>query len=157
MTDDLLDYAKEKFIAGKLKDAFDIASLAKDLDPYFCSVGRCYAAYRIHYVGSKKNRSGHNDPYAILGLKADPSLSVDAITDAFCKLVKLVHPDVLSSPAAKGALRLITSAWEILSDEKSRVAYETRMGLRPRPPKPPTYQRKVAGIKRCAADADGRR
>lgn len=76
-------------------DAFDIASLAKDLDPYFDSVDRCYAAYWIHYVGSKKNRSRHNDLYAVvLGFKADPSLMVDAITDAFLISYSISAPTV---------------------------------------------------------------
>ncbi|KAG2695470.1 hypothetical protein I3760_07G014000 [Carya illinoinensis] len=151
MTEVLLDYAEEKFIEGRGKEAFDLVSLAKNLDPYFRTVNNYYATFRVHYAATKKNRFGHTDLYAILGLKADPSLSVDFITSTFCKLVKLVHPDVFCSSAAPGALRLINQAWEVLSDETSRKAYDVRMGLRPPPStKPKTDQRRLVEIKRCA-------
>jgi hypothetical protein len=142
MTDVMLDYAQEKFMEGKVREAFDLASSAKILDPFFGSVDRYYAVFRVHYEATKRNKFGQPDLYALLGLKADPSLSGDAISHAFCKLVKLVHPDRFCSPAAPGALRLITNAWEVLNDETTRMAYDVRMGLRP----PPHHQRPLHGI-----------
>jgi hypothetical protein len=135
MTEELLDYAEEKFREGKVKEAFDLATSAKTLDPFFGSVKRYYVAFGVHYWATKRNKFGQVDLYAVLGLKGDPSaLSTDDITNAFCGLVKLVHPDRFPSTAAPGALRLITQAWEVLSDETTRAAYDVRMGIRPPPP-----------------------
>lgn len=139
MTEQLLDYAEEKFREGKVKEAFDLVTSAKTLDPFFGSVKRYYVAFGVHYWATKRNKFGQIDLYAVLGLKGDrkgdPSaLSTDDITNAFCDLVKLVHPDRFPSTAAPGALRLITQAWEVLSNETTRAAYDVRMGIRPPPP-----------------------
>jgi hypothetical protein len=132
MTDLLLDYAKEKWIDGKFKEAYDLASTAKELDPYFLNVNNLCAAYRVDYVvETKKNKVGQTDLYAILGLNPyDTSLTIDTINSTYCKLVKLVHPQVLSSPVAEGALRFITIAWETLTNESTKETYDVRNGLR---------------------------
>uniref|UniRef100_A0A2N9IJ17 J domain-containing protein n=1 Tax=Fagus sylvatica TaxID=28930 RepID=A0A2N9IJ17_FAGSY len=131
MTDLLLDYAKEKWIDGKFKEAYDLATTAKELDPYFLNVNNLCAAYRVDYVvETKKNKVGQTDLYAILGLNPyDPSLTIDTINSTFCKLVKLVHPEVLSSPVAEGALRFITIAWETLTNESTKETYDVRNGV----------------------------
>ena len=132
MTDLLLDYAKEEWIDGKFKEAYDLASTAKELDPYFLNVDNLCAAYRVDYVvETKKNKVGQTDLYAILGLNPyDPSLTIDTINSTYCKLVKLVHPQLLSSPVAEGALRFITIAWETLTNESTKETYDVRNGLR---------------------------
>ncbi|GMY13340.1 curved dna-binding protein [Fagus crenata] len=132
MTDLLLDYAKEKWIDGKFKEAYDLASTAKELDPYFLNVNNLCAAYRVDYVvETKKNKVGQTDLYAILGLNPyHTSLTIDTINSTYCKLVKLVHPQVLSSPVAEGALRFITIAWETLTNESTKETYDVRNGLR---------------------------
>ncbi|GMY04884.1 curved dna-binding protein [Fagus crenata] len=131
MTDLLLDYAKEKWIDGKFKEAYDLATTAKELDPYFLNVNNLCAAYRVDYVvETKKNKVGQTDLYAILGLNPyDPSLTIDTINSTYCKLVKLVHPEVLSSPVAEGALRFITIAWETLTNESTKETYDVRNGV----------------------------
>ena len=131
MTDLLLDYAKEKWIDGKFKEAYDLATTAKELDPYFLNVNNLCAAYRVDYVvETKKNKVGQTDLYAILGLNPyDASLTIDTINSTYCKLVKLVHPEVLSSPVAEGALRFITIAWETLTNKSTKETYDVRNGV----------------------------
>lgn len=136
MTDALLDYAKEKLLDGKVKEAYDLVLSAKTLDPFFPGINRALAAYRMLYVATKKTKSGLVNYYELLELKADASLSEDTITDSFCRLVKFVHPDFSYSPAAPAAFRLIKNALELLCDEKRREAYDVSMGLRPPPSKP---------------------
>ena len=161
MTDMLLDMAKEKWLKGNHKEAYELATAANKVDPYFYNVDKHYAVYRAYYVAeTKKNKLGHSDLYRILGLKPDPSLSVDTITSKYCKLVKLVHPDVICSPAARGALRIITTAWEALSDESSRKAYDVGAGLLVLPRKQQETNKverqdvQVNGKKRCAPEED---
>uniref|UniRef100_A0A2N9IJ85 J domain-containing protein n=1 Tax=Fagus sylvatica TaxID=28930 RepID=A0A2N9IJ85_FAGSY len=103
MTDLLLDYAKEKWIDGKFKEAYDLATTAKELDPYFLNVNNLCAALQ--------------------------SRLRDTINSTYCKLVKLVHPEVLSSPVAEGALRFITIAWETLTNESTKETYDVRNGV----------------------------
>lgn len=62
------------------------------------------------------------DPYTILGV----AKSADAaeIKKAFRKLAKKYHPDQSSEPKAKEKFAEVSSAYEILGDEKKRGAFD---------------------------------
>ena len=66
------------------------------------------------------------DYYEILGVPKDASLN--EIKKAYRRLAKLYHPDLFPGDREKeGKFRLIKEAYEILSDEKKREAYD-RLG-----------------------------
>jgi DnaJ-class molecular chaperone len=62
------------------------------------------------------------DPYSILGLAK--SASAAEIKSAFRKLAKKYHPDQSKEPKAKERFAEIGQAYEILGDEKKRMAFD---------------------------------
>lgn len=62
------------------------------------------------------------DPYKTLGVSRDATQS--EINKAFRTLSRQFHPDCDSSPEAAERYKLITFAYEILSDEKRRVDFD---------------------------------
>ena len=62
------------------------------------------------------------DLYEILELK--PNASEIEIKKAYLRLVKVYHPDKKKTPGSEDKFRKIQSAYEILSDPKSRLEYQ---------------------------------
>ena len=62
------------------------------------------------------------DYYEILGVKKDSSAS--DIKKAYRKLVKKYHPDVNKEDGAEEKFKEIQEAYEILSDDSKRSAYD---------------------------------
>ncbi len=60
--------------------------------------------------------------YEILGVKKDAS--TDAIKKAYRTLARKYHPDVNKDKGAEEKFKEITEAYEVLSDEKKRKAYD---------------------------------
>lgn len=60
--------------------------------------------------------------YEILGVKKDAS--ADAIKKAYRTLARKYHPDVNKDKGAEEKFKEITEAYEVLSDEKKRKAYD---------------------------------
>ena len=66
------------------------------------------------------------DHYDVLGVGRDASK--DDIKKAYRKLARELHPDVNPSPEAQERFKLVTHAYEVLSDDQQREAYD-RGGL----------------------------
>ncbi|MCL5997332.1 MAG: molecular chaperone DnaJ [Chloroflexi bacterium] len=62
------------------------------------------------------------DYYEVLGVPRDAG--ADDIKKAFRKLARQYHPDVNKEPAAEAKFKEINEAYEILSDEQKRAAYD---------------------------------
>ena len=63
------------------------------------------------------------DPYTVLGVER--SADADAIRKAYRKLARKHHPDVnLGNKAAEEKFKGISAAYDVLSDEKKRKAYD---------------------------------
>ncbi len=62
------------------------------------------------------------DPYEILGLAKTASAA--EIKSAYRKLAKKFHPDQSKEPKAKEKFAEVSSAYEILGDEKKRGAFD---------------------------------
>jgi DnaJ-class molecular chaperone len=62
------------------------------------------------------------DPYTVLGVAK--SADTAEIKKAFRKLAKKYHPDSSSDPKAKEKFAEVSAAYEILGDEKKRVAFD---------------------------------
>jgi molecular chaperone DnaJ len=62
------------------------------------------------------------DHYDVLGVKSDAS--VDEIKKAYRKLARELHPDVNPSPDAQERFKLVTHAYDVLSDPSQRQQYD---------------------------------
>src|SRR6266545_357832 len=62
------------------------------------------------------------DYYEVLGIPRDAGQ--DDIKKAFRKLARQFHPDVNKEPAAEAKFKEINEAYEILSDDQKRAAYD---------------------------------
>ena len=62
------------------------------------------------------------DLYALLGVARDAD--ADAIKKAYRKMARQLHPDVNPDPAAQEKFKDVTKAYEVLSDDQKRAAYD---------------------------------
>ncbi|KAM3752796.1 hypothetical protein ACB098_03G046000 [Castanea mollissima] len=142
MTDSLLSWVESEWMEGKYEQAYELAKMAKQYDPYFEGVERYYIAMSIIHTGKfKKNKLGYTDLYALLGFPASDNPSIthkithSFIRQRYCNLAKWVHPNEFSSPMAHEALRLMDKAWAVLGNEQYREDYDVCVGLRQPEPK----------------------
>jgi len=63
-----------------------------------------------------------SDHYEVLGLSSDAS--ADEIKKAYRKLARELHPDVNPAPEAQERFKLVTHAYEVLSDPDARANYD---------------------------------
>ncbi|KAJ0085950.1 hypothetical protein Patl1_07727 [Pistacia atlantica] len=120
MTEVMLDTAKEEFLKNNFKDAYRWALSAKLVDPFFEYVDR-YVEMSCFLV--------------------NPSLI------GYVKIGKMINPDEFICVAAPGAMKLITTAWEIVGEDKNRSNYHVRAGFKLLEssdywPKPPLMKQK---------------
>lgn len=147
MTELMLDTAKEEFLKNNFKDAYRWALSAKLVDPFFDSVDRYVEVYRIHYDHShRRTKTGEIDWYGVLNIR-DELLCCQSITHRYVKIGKMIDPDEFNCVAAPGAMKLITTAWEIVGEAKNRRNYHVRAGFKPLEssdywPKPPQMKQK---------------
>ncbi|XP_021844411.1 uncharacterized protein [Spinacia oleracea] len=84
-------------------------------------------AYRNNAQFSKRKRrfivrAASSDYYATLGVSR--SASIKEIKAAYRKLARQYHPDVNKAPGATDKFKEISSAYEVLSDDKKRALYD---------------------------------
>ncbi|HEY2642252.1 MAG TPA: DnaJ domain-containing protein, partial [Galbitalea sp.] len=62
------------------------------------------------------------DHYEVLGV--DRNASADDIKKAYRRLARELHPDVNPSPGASDQFKLVTHAYDVLSDPDQRQQYD---------------------------------
>ncbi|MBU2008326.1 MAG: DnaJ domain-containing protein [Chloroflexi bacterium] len=64
------------------------------------------------------------DYYAVL--QVDPQAEREVIQAAYRRLAAKYHPDVAPSPGASERMKLLNAAYEVLSNQEKRQAYDMR-------------------------------
>ncbi|KAF8392149.1 hypothetical protein HHK36_022491 [Tetracentron sinense] len=142
--------AEESFKAQDLESAIKYADIAKQLHPQFDGIDQLLVAYHVHVSASKKRSNDESDWYAVLGL-VNASTDKESIKKQFKKMAIMVHPDKNGSVAAEGAFKLISEAWNVLSDPTLRKNYDLRSGPRSysKPSAPPGASSGAFGSREC--------
>ncbi|XP_076902280.1 uncharacterized protein LOC143556986 [Bidens hawaiensis] len=76
------------------------------------------------YIAHEKKINGESDWYAVLDAK--PSDDDETIRKQYRKMVLMLHPDKNKSVGADGAFKILSEAWNLLSDKSKRSAYNQR-------------------------------
>ena len=121
---------RAKSIAESMIDQMDylgakkLALKAQALYPELYGITQLLTTLDVYLSGEKID--GEVDWYRVLCV--NPSDDHDTIKKQFKKLALKLHPDKNTSIGADGAFKLISEAWNLLSDEGKRVAYNQRRG-----------------------------
>lgn len=112
---------EEKDYVGAKKFALKAQSLYPGLD----GISQMLTTLDV-YVSAENKISGEVDWYSVLGV--DPSADDETIKRQYRKLALMVHPDKNTSIGADGAFKLISAAWNFLSDKEKRFEYNKKRG-----------------------------
>lgn len=99
------------------------------------------------------------DHYEVLGVSRDAS--IDEIKKAYRRLARQLHPDVNPGEDAAEQFKLVTHAYDVLSDDESRRRYDmaaetVRPGTSEGSAASATSSRRSSEPHRAADAADGR-
>lgn len=76
------------------------------------------------YLSAENKISGEVDWYGVLGV--NPTADDETMKKKYRKLVLVLHPDKNKCVAADGAFKLLSEAWNLLSNRATRLAYDQR-------------------------------
>ncbi|GER33550.1 DNAJ heat shock N-terminal domain-containing protein [Striga asiatica] len=119
-------FAEQQFMQKNFAGAQNFALKAQMLCPALEGISQMVATFGV-YMASEAKINGEPDFYSILGL--DPSVDRSKIKRQYKKLAVLLHPDKNKTVGADGALRLVSDAWTLLSDNTRRSSYDQRRNL----------------------------
>lgn len=113
--------AEKRFAQRDFAGAKNYAVKAKTLYPGLEGISQMVATFEV-YVASEVKFNGEADYYSILGLK--PFADKDAVKKQYRKMAVLLHPDKNKCVGADGAFKLVSEAWNLLSDGTRRSSYD---------------------------------
>ncbi|GAB2297710.1 hypothetical protein Dimus_031797 [Dionaea muscipula] len=116
------EIAERKFLANDIKSAKKFALKAQGLFPGLEGIGQMLATLEVHLSVVEGN--GEADWYSVLGITS--LADDDTMRKQYRKLALMLHPDKNKSVGAEGAFKLISEAWNLLSDKTRRSAYDQR-------------------------------
>ncbi|KAL2334479.1 hypothetical protein Fmac_015692 [Flemingia macrophylla] len=123
------EIAERMFAAKDTLGAKKFALKALNLFPALESISQLIATLDV-YLSTENKTNGEADWYGVLGV--DPLSDDDTIRKQYRKLALILHPDKNKSVGADGAFKLISEAWNLLSDKTKRAAYDHRRGKAPK-------------------------
>ncbi|KAK9021236.1 hypothetical protein V6N11_011235 [Hibiscus sabdariffa] len=80
------------------------------------------------YISADEKINGGVDWYRLLGVQ--PYADEDTIRKHYRKLALILHPDKNKSVGVGGAFKILSEAWNLLSDKARRIAYDQKQNLR---------------------------
>lgn len=115
------EIAEKRFAEKDFAGAKNYAVKAKTLYPGLEGISQMVATFEV-YVASEVKFNGEADYYSILGLK--PFADKDAVKKQYRKMAVLLHPDKNKCVGADGAFKLVSEAWNSLSDNSKRSSHD---------------------------------
>lgn len=115
--------AERKFSANDLEGAKRFALKAQNLYPGLEGISQMLATLDV-YAAAENPVLGEADFYGVLGVT--PQSDDDTIRKQYRKLALMLHPDKNKSIGAEGAFKLISVAWNLLSDKNKRASYDAK-------------------------------
>ncbi|OVA17483.1 DnaJ domain [Macleaya cordata] len=117
------EIAERKFTAMDISGAKKFALKAQNMYPNLEGLSQMLTTLDV-YLSAENKMGGEADWYGILG--ARPFDDDETVKKQYRKLALMVHPDKNKSIGADGAFKLISEAWNLLSDKTKRVAYDQK-------------------------------
>lgn len=118
------EIAEQKFLQHDLIGARTFALKAQHLFPDLEGLTHLMAVLDVYIVAQDKVNGVEDNWYGIL--QADPAADDATIKRQYRKLALILHPDKNRAVGAEGAFKLLSKAWEVLSDKIKRAAHDAR-------------------------------
>ncbi|XWS37111.1 hypothetical protein CRYUN_Cryun19dG0015300 [Craigia yunnanensis] len=121
------ELAEKKLAEMDAAGAKKFALKAQNLYPELDGLPQLLATLDM-YISADKKINGEVDWYRVLGVQ--PYANEDTIRKHYRKLALILHPDKNKSVGADGAFKILSEAWNLLSDKVRRIAYDQKRNLR---------------------------
>ncbi|GMI76696.1 hypothetical protein like AT5G53150 [Hibiscus trionum] len=121
------ELAEKKLAEMDAVGAKRFALKAQNLYPELDGLPQLLATLDV-YISADKKINGEVDWYRVLAVQ--PFADEDTIRKHYRKLALVLHPDKNKSVGADGAFKILSEAWNLLSDKAKRIAYDQKRNLR---------------------------
>ncbi|KAE8725068.1 LRR receptor-like serine/threonine-protein kinase GSO1-like [Hibiscus syriacus] len=121
------ELAEKKLAEMDAVGAKRFALKAQNLYPELDGLPQLLATLDV-YISADKKINGEVDWYRVLAVQ--PFADEDTIRKHYRKLALVLHPDKNKSVGADGAFKILSEAWNLLSDRAKRNAYDQKRNLR---------------------------
>lgn len=121
------EIAEQKLTMKDITGAQKFALKAQNLFPGLDGLSQFLEVVNV-YVAHEKKTDGEVDFYSVLSV--EPSAEEETIRKHYRRLALALHPDKNHSVGADGAFKIISEAWNILSDKSKRMIYDSKRALR---------------------------
>ncbi|XP_039011090.1 uncharacterized protein LOC120140133 [Hibiscus syriacus] len=121
------ELAEKKLAEMDAVGAKRFALKAQNLYPGLDGLPQLLATLDV-YISADKKINGEVDWYRVLAVQ--PFADGDTIRKHYRKLALVLHPDKNKSVGADGAFKILSQAWNLLSDKAKRIAYDQKRNLR---------------------------
>ncbi|XP_022716074.1 meiotically up-regulated gene 184 protein-like [Durio zibethinus] len=118
------ELAEKKLAELDAAGAKRFALKAQNLYPQLDGLSQLLATLDI-YIFADKKMNGEVDWYRVLGVH--PYADEDTIRKHYRKLALILHPDKNKSVGADGAFKILSEAWNLLSNKAKRLAYDQKL------------------------------
>ncbi|CAK7336728.1 unnamed protein product [Dovyalis caffra] len=120
------EIAEKKFTERDIAGARRFALKAQKLYPALDGLPQLLATLDVHLAADNRT-NGLVDWYRVLDV--EPSADDDTIRRHFRKLALILHPDKNKAVGADGAFKIISEAWNLLSNKDRRIAYDQKRNV----------------------------
>ncbi|KAL8042637.1 hypothetical protein ABFX02_09G065800 [Erythranthe guttata] len=116
--------AEKKLSEMNITEAKNYAFLARELFPDLDGLSQLLMTIHIHLTYETKI-NGQIDYYGIFG--AGPFVDEQFLKSQYKKMALSLHPDKNKLVGAEGAFKILQEAWEVVSDNCKRTAYDAKL------------------------------